>query len=168
MSDFADDLSEMLMPQVAQNIRDLEKFVGPVCESPIELHLGLAIWAVAHIIKIRHRPYFVMSETARAQLPEPGKPAPDDTIYIVPQYHFQRFRIDWAVIEGGQWVFVECDGHDFHERTKEQAARDRSRDRAIQTAGIPVLRFTGSEIHRDPTICACEVFQFLHAQRRAA
>lgn len=51
-------------------------------------------------------------------------------------------------------VIVECDGHDFHERTKEQAARDRSRDRAAQAAGYMMLRYTGSEIYRDPLGCA--------------
>lgn len=43
-------------------------------------------------------------------------------------------------------IVVECDGHLFHERTKEQAARDRKRDRKMQNLGYVVLRFTGSEI----------------------
>jgi len=51
-------------------------------------------------------------------------------------------------------VIIECDGHDFHERTKEQARRDRSRDRAAQEAGYMMLRYTGSEIYRDPLGCA--------------
>jgi very-short-patch-repair endonuclease len=51
-------------------------------------------------------------------------------------------------------VVIECDGHDFHERTKEQAARDRKRDRAVQSAGHIMLRYTGSEIYRDPLGCA--------------
>lgn len=38
---------------------------------------------------------------------------------------------------------IECDGHEFHERTKRQAARDRSRDRAIQAFGYRIFRFTG-------------------------
>lgn len=32
-------------------------------------------------------------------------------------------------------VVVECDGHEFHERTKAQAARDRERDRGLQGIG---------------------------------
>lgn len=58
-------------------------------------------------------------------------------------------------------LIVECDGHDFHERTKEQAARDRSRDRIAQYQGIPILRFTGSEIWNDPMRCADEVLAFM-------
>jgi very-short-patch-repair endonuclease len=51
-------------------------------------------------------------------------------------------------------IIIECDGHDFHERTKEQAARDRSRDRAAQAAGFMMLRYTGSEIYKDPLGCS--------------
>lgn len=54
-------------------------------------------------------------------------------------------------------LVVECDGHDFHERTKEQAKRDRSYDRKLTAAGITLLRFTGSEIFRDPKKCAEEI-----------
>jgi very-short-patch-repair endonuclease len=57
-------------------------------------------------------------------------------------------------------VAVECDGHDFHERTREQAARDKRRDRALQAAGFHVARFTGSEIHRDARDVARQVLTF--------
>lgn len=59
---------------------------------------------------------------------------------------------------------IECDGHDYHERTKEQAERDRSRDRAIQEAGWLALRFTGREIHRDVWECASEVWSQISAK----
>lgn len=72
------------------------------------------------------------------------------------------YRLDFAVIESdGMRIAVECDGHDFHERTKEQAARDKSRDRALQAAGWRVLRFTGSEIWADPRKCAGEVHRMV-------
>jgi hypothetical protein len=72
---------------------------------------------------------------------------------------------DWArEPDGGKmgWnkLIVECDGHDFHERTKEQAARDRERDRSFQNQGIEVFRFTGSELWRDPLGCADQVIKW--------
>lgn len=57
-------------------------------------------------------------------------------------------------------LIVECDGHDFHERTKEQAARDRSRDRVLNSHGYDVFRFTGSELWRDPWACAEQVYEW--------
>lgn len=58
-------------------------------------------------------------------------------------------------------VLVECDGHEFHERTKAQVARDKKRDRDLATAGWTTLRFTGSEIYADPLKCASEVVEYL-------
>ena len=49
-----------------------------------------------------------------------------------------------------RWIVIELDGHDFHERTKEQVAARNQRDRDIQDAGHKVLHFSGSEFHRDP------------------
>lgn len=58
-------------------------------------------------------------------------------------------------------LVVEIDGHEFHERTKEQAARDRSRDRAMARAGIQVIRFTGSEIYKSAVSAAIEARRLL-------
>lgn len=75
--------------------------------------------------------------------------------------HLQCRLLDWPadfVLScpsiSAKKIIIECDGHDFHERTKEQASRDRSRDRAAQGAGHMMLRYTGSEIYRDPLGCA--------------
>lgn len=61
----------------------------------------------------------------------------------------------------GHCVAIECDGHDYHERTKEQAARDKSRDRTLVRDGWRVLRFTGSEIHNYPRECVEEIRDLL-------
>jgi very-short-patch-repair endonuclease len=58
-------------------------------------------------------------------------------------------------------VAIECDGHDFHEKTKEQAAKDKARDRDFQNAGIPILHFTGSEIFKNANRCAEEAINIL-------
>jgi len=58
-------------------------------------------------------------------------------------------------------IIVECDGHDFHEKTKVQAAHDKRRDRILQSLGYKVFRFTGSEIHNNAISCALEVFDCL-------
>jgi very-short-patch-repair endonuclease len=63
-------------------------------------------------------------------------------------------------------IIVELDGHDWHERTKAQATRDKKRDRALVTAGYRVLRFTGSEIYASPGECLQEVIEAILAARR--
>jgi hypothetical protein len=67
-----------------------------------------------------------------------------------------------------EWLAVECDGHEWHDRTKQQAAYDRSRDRELLSLGIHTARFTGSEIHHESDRCAIEVWQLIHALRERA
>lgn len=57
-------------------------------------------------------------------------------------------------------LIVECDGHDYHERTKEQAQRDRERDRRMQEEGYTIYRFTGSELYRGAFGCARQVLRW--------
>lgn len=54
-------------------------------------------------------------------------------------------------------IVVELDGHDFHERTKEQATRDKRRDREFVQGGFTVLRFTGSEIYASPVAAVLDI-----------
>jgi very-short-patch-repair endonuclease len=78
------------------------------------------------------------------------------------QVSLGQIRVDFFLIaKDGRRLVVECDGHDYHERTKEQAARDRSRDRMLLAHGCPVVRFTGSEIHRDVWACVYETVELL-------
>lgn len=58
-------------------------------------------------------------------------------------------------------VVVECDGHDYHERTKEQAAHDKKRDIEMTMLGWSVVRFTGSQIHKDAAGCANGVLELV-------
>ena len=77
---------------------------------------------------------------------------------VLPQCRVGKYRVDF-LIGANSCVFVECDGHEFHE-TKKAAARDKKRDRALQRIH-PVLRFTGHEIWDDPFKCAYDIFDFI-------
>lgn len=78
---------------------------------------------------------------------------------ILCQHQIGSYRVDFMVSHPSvpQPIVIECDGHEFHERTKEQAERDRSRDRNLTEQGYRVLRFTGREIWRSPWNCAIEI-----------
>lgn len=91
-------------------------------------------------------------------------------IILAPQVYWDSYRIDLVLIAHfGEadtlCLAIECDGHDFHERTKEQAARDKSRDRALIRSGLrAVLRFTGSEIWHRADECAGEIVDLLRQE----
>ena len=81
----------------------------------------------------------------------------------------RSIRVDLAVIAPwGAFFAVELDGHDFHERMKEQATRDKSRDRLLTSSGWSPIRFSGSEVWRDPARCAEEINRLLFASRPQA
>lgn len=81
---------------------------------------------------------------------------------IHPQYKIGKYRVDFLIVKKHntaphcELIAIECDGHDFHERTKEQAQRDKQRDRNLQKAGVKVYRFTGSEIWQTDGQCVLD------------
>lgn len=79
---------------------------------------------------------------------------PKGDVVIVPQMAFLRYRLDFAVvleIAGHQKIVaIECDGADFHNDYK----REKMRVDYLQSWGIPVFKFTGSEIHAEPLAAA--------------
>lgn len=87
---------------------------------------------------------------------------------VFPQAHVDQYVVDFAILASGRGevstvaLGVECDGHDWHERTKQQASYDRARDRYLLShRAMPIVRFTGSDIHRDANQCAVEVCDIL-------
>jgi hypothetical protein len=164
----------------------IEPLAKHYCESPIErqllvAYLNAAVESEIANIHVGHNDEkfkgndLVMAEY-RAVPPRQPKllihRAKTDFVWIQLPIHnfradlaFARVSEEVATVNGEpSWVLVktpilivECDGHDFHERTKEQARRDRSRDRYMTSLGFRVLRFTGSEIHRDAEACAQEI-----------
>lgn len=85
--------------------------------------------------------------------------------YFTSQYDVLKYRADFLIriYVKGEFIdiAIECDGHDFHERTKEQASKDKKRDRDFAKAGIIVLRFTGSDIFSRLDECADEIRSFI-------
>lgn len=97
-----------------------------------------------------------------------GAPERQDEIIICrPQAQIGNRRVDFLIHawspDKNNWrkLIVECDGHEYHERTKQQAARDRSRDRLAVVEGYDCFRFTGSELWRDPWGCSEEVVDWV-------
>jgi len=99
-----------------------------------------------------------------------------DAISVCQQHRVDPYRIDIMVsgyrhvpeisaVQHMASVAVEVDGHEFHEKTKEQAQHDKAKDRAIQLAGYKVFRYTGAEVWRDPIRCAQQVVAAALGQR---
>lgn len=160
-----------------------DEFIERKCESPIETMLGSSLFRSLDE-KVKRQPDMSGRYVDFCYL-DAGSFVWNR---IVPQSKLAGYRIDFGLLG---WVAtpekladyrnnkiqastalirafslaIECDGHEFHEKTKEQVARDKARDRAITLRGVSVVRFSGSEIFRDADGCAAQVFEMMEAGR---
>jgi hypothetical protein len=143
---------------IAENLwGDLLVFQG-LCHSPIEA-IFLMNW-IAH---------------ERAMLAHNGEIPSRADWMLVPQFEVvveaRSYRLDFAVVHRDHErtaglaktgysmpkICIELDGHEFHERTKEQVSARNERDRALQASGWRVFHYSGAEVNAKPMQCAVEV-----------
>ncbi|HWK94502.1 MAG TPA: hypothetical protein VNR39_03670 [Pseudolabrys sp.] len=139
----------------------LEKFalaasLAPYTESPIEVLFGVEfVTFVAAIgLKVAHCDHSEQNNFGR------------DCVLLIHQYPWKNYRIDWAIkvpFLRQPIFFVECDGRDFHS-TEAQVTRDRIKDGEALRAGIPVFRFTGSDLDRNAAACVRVVYDKIETQ----
>lgn len=162
MNDKAQQIVEQGAAFAAEAVRNAFEYAAKRCESPIE-----KIFVAQFLCPSLSAEY---DSRADVLLPPSGsiehvECPPIAGFYIWPQIKIGSYRVDFVCgcSEMGRYSYciVECDGHDWHERTKEQAARDKARDRYLASRGFAVLRFTGSEVFADPRSVVNEVFQLL-------
>ena len=126
------------------------------CESPIEQLMAFEIDDVCQ--------YFSASPPiSNIDLLGISKQTP---IKVGKKTYRADFTIDLAFYHNGipkqlLKLDIECDGHEFHHKTKEQVDYDNERTRAIQSAGYDVLHFSGSEIYRKPFGCGQEIKKYI-------
>lgn len=127
-------------------------------ESPIEVLLGLELEAFVQNLNYYHETGMYWKLAQQVRVERSGKAFARLDFLLAASEHFpdNQYPVQWGPPK--TLVAIECDGHDYHERTKEQAKRDKSRDRQMMALGVQTLRFTGSEIFADPTACAADVF----------
>jgi very-short-patch-repair endonuclease len=150
---FASGLADALYPHADHPIpafndyfeRELANDLSGICESPIEKKLFEA---------------FTLSGV-RWKRDQWGVKGFLGDVCIQPQYTIDQYRVDFLVEKGGKGWVIELDGHDFHEKTKDQASRDKRRDRFLIGKGYTVLRYTGSEVWANPDACAKEIFSLV-------
>lgn len=172
---------ELLLKSADYDHAGLIEIADKRCESPIENLFFVAYFSLSfvrsHFVdEFGLAAFSIVGKSSRKTLPSktPGWPDRNHVAghinIVTPQFDTGIARVDFAIeqfirIPGEDPFFlptmiVECDGHDFHERTKDQAAKDRGRDRELQEMGYIVYRFTGSELWANAMGCARQVEDF--------
>lgn len=145
--------------------------VAQFCESPIEARLARALAdvfrdGIVGAVPIVVRALKPLTMAPYSQINDEG------VCWLIPQAtidepHQWRYRVDFLLVCGPRYPHrrmfaIECDGHDWHEKTKEQVARDKRRDRDLLAANITAVRFSGSEIHAAADECADYIATLAH------
>lgn len=81
---------------------------------------------------------------------------------------FSGYIPDFAIFINGaeQGYVIEIDGHEWHEKTKEQAKADKEKDRSYLKKNFIPIRFTGSEVYHNVDNCIREVFEIMEKQHQ--
>lgn len=155
MDDMSRKVVALAVPDLEVSLHVWTRVYREKAESPIELLLAQT-FVLCHLTRYSHLPYVGCG------------PLDPDAMFLGPQVVIGDYRVDFLLRDGfkdERGIVVECDGHDFHERTKEQAIRDRSRDRWLTLQGYTVLRFTGAEVWRDAQTCAVQIIEAAEKRR---
>jgi len=93
----------------------------------------------------------------------------DSTIIRVwqldPQYQDDStapYKIDFRLtnlLDEKLKIGIELDSHIWHEKTPNQATRDKERERFLQEHGWHLIRFTGREVWQDPAECRSQMMK---------
>ena len=83
--------------------------------------------------------------------------------YLIPQVEIGNYRADFELINHkDKKIIVECDGHEFHQKSKQQVEKDNQRERDLKKLGYEVVRFSGSEIFKDAEKCVKDLLDILN------
>ena len=127
-------------------------WAGVDCESPIE-----KIFNIAYLIFIH---FYVGNDAFKYELHQQeeivcgGKTYRADFLFSTEYNESFEYKKDYRLV-------IECDGHEFHEKTKEQVKKDNERDYDLKSNGYDVLHFSGSQIYNDPLGCAIKVCKYI-------
>lgn len=86
--------------------------------------------------------------------------------HLIPQYEIEssghKYRADFALADESDDVLflIECDGHDYHGKTKAQIKSRNERDYNLMCCGWNVLHFSGTQIYNDPYKCAMDTIAY--------
>lgn len=147
--DFNDNVCDRVKMLTTGNAADFQMQLEEStvnCESPIEQMLAVELQEINLLQTNNFNPFIdVVAIDKQAEI-KCGK---------------KTYRVDFLIPvvyknqENKQFV-IECDGHEFHQKTKEQVEKDNTRMRDLQKAGYEIIRFSGTEIWHKPYKCACE------------
>ena len=121
------------------------------CESPIEQLLAIELEKINLEMIVKYNPFIDVMGIGKNEYVECGS---------------KKYRVDFLIPvvyknQENLCYVIECDGHEFHQKNKEQVEYDNERQRNLQKYGYEVIRFSGTEIWKRPDDCAKEILKII-------
>lgn len=129
----------------------------PKLESPIEQIFIVGFEIVKEWLGEIYSPVYSINLFSQFEIKTNGKKYIADFAFISEKFADEH---DTKLSRNLNLV-IECDGHDFHEKTKEQVAYGNDRDFDLKEAGYEVIHFSGSQIFNNPYGCAGKVMIYI-------
>lgn len=126
------------------------------CESPIEQLLSIEMEKLNFKEIFMYNPFVDILEIEKQAKIKCGNKTYRADFLIPVVYYCSN-----GDFEKGINFIIECDGYEFHQKTKEQVEKDNERHRNLQKAGYEIIRFSGTEIWHKPYRCACEILKII-------
>ena len=148
---YMENIYDLVIDEEYTDLRILVDIIGfpEYCESPIEQIL----WLTLNLYALKFNKKYVFEE--QAEIEANGKSYRIDFLYQ------EDYEED---IEHPFRLAIECDGHDYHEKTKEQVIKRNKRDMDLKMAGYDVLHYSGSQIFKKPMGCVIDIFDYITKQ----
>ena len=168
--DLCSDAAEILQEHLASRESGAHAILR-LCESPVE---QIFLAASIDYFGLTYNEHFKRGQATFST----NYPTGDGifTLLVEPQKEIRcldsKYRVDFLFSltrftpedKDRLWgkTVVEIDGHDFHEKTKEQASRDKKRDRDLLSESYFTMRFSGSDVFNNPDGSVEEIFFHLN------
>lgn len=124
------------------------------CESPIERILSAAVNVVSFVRKAEFGKWLFY------WIPQCEIEDGEKTYRVDFALTMEKFSDDFSDYSSVD-IVVECDGHEFHQKTKKQVEHDNEREMRLKLLGYDVLRFSGSQIYKNPMKCANDIVDYV-------
>lgn len=125
------------------------------CESPIEQLLAMEMFEHGIETICLYNPFIeVIAIDKQHEINVENKKYRVD--FFIPVEYYKKTKDGFEVQKHVNFI-VEADGHEFHQKTKEQVERDNERNRTLQRNGYEVIHFSGTEIYHKTHQCVSEI-----------
>lgn len=126
------------------------------CESPIEQLLAMEFERIGLLNIGLFNPIIEIKDFQKQKYIKCNDKNYRVDFYICVQYKNKKKDI---VVE--KKFIIECDGYEFHRRTKEEFDYESKRSRDLKKLGHEIISFSGREIMKSPYMCALDVINII-------